>query len=103
MNFNDTTVPPALVTFMDSVVDAFINPLLGLIFGAAFVYFLWGMMVFIMNQGNESKAQEGKQHMLWGVVGMVVMVSAFALIWLALATFGIGANDLPDGLPFGQG
>jgi hypothetical protein len=91
-----TEVPAGTVEFVDNVVEAIINPIIGVIFVVAFVYFLWGLMVFILSAGDSTKVTEGKQHMLWGVVGMTIMVSVFAIIAIGLATFGIGGTDLPD-------
>jgi hypothetical protein len=97
-----TTVPEPTQEFVKAVVDAIVNPLLGLIFLAGFAYFLWGLTTFIisLSTGDESKLKEGKQHMLWGIVGLVVMVSVYALIAMILATFGVEGSDLPDPLPF---
>jgi succinate dehydrogenase/fumarate reductase cytochrome b subunit len=75
--------------------DAIINPIMALIFGAALVYFLYGLMVFILNAGQEAKRSEGKRHMFWGLIGMFVMVSVFAILSMALSTAGVDDADLP--------
>ena len=96
--YMDNEVPAATVDFMRLVVDNIINPIIGVIFAAALVYFLWGLMVFILNASEEAKRSEGKRHMLNGIIGMTVMVSVFAIIAVVLATFDIDASDLPDQL-----
>jgi len=95
----DNSVPLGVQTFMAKVTTEILNPIIGIIFGAALLYFLWGLMVFILNGGDERKITEGKQHMLWGTIGMTIMVSVFAIIWVVLNTFNVGGNDLPDALP----
>jgi len=90
-------VPATWVELTGNIVEAIVNPLLAIIFAAALTYFLWGLAMFIMHGENSSKRSEYQQHMLWGVVGMTVMVSVYALIALALAT--IGFNGSVDGLP----
>ena len=92
-------VPPEVVSFMARVIAEIINPVIGVLAAAALVYFLWGLIMFILNAGNESKRGEYKQHILWGLIGFVVMLSAYALIELGLATFGITGASLPEGLP----
>ncbi|MBP9760381.1 MAG: hypothetical protein KBD24_03365 [Candidatus Pacebacteria bacterium] len=94
----DNAVPEKVVEFVGAVNNAIINPIIGVIFALALVYFLWGLMMFIFNAGDESKVTEGKQHMLYGVIGMTVMVSVFAIIGVVLATFDVGADDLPSGI-----
>lgn len=66
-------------------------PLISLLLGAALLVFLWGVFRYIAGAGAESdEAREtGKRHMLYGIIGLVVMVSALAILELATATFGV--------------
>ncbi len=91
----DNSVPEPVQTFMGKVMSEILNPIMGLIFAAALVYFLYGLMVFIFGAGEQAKRAEGKQHMLWGLVGMLIMVSVFSIIKLALNTFGVADSDIP--------
>ena len=90
-------MPETLQKFVGSVTKEIINPILAIIFALALAYFLWGLMTFMVSVGGSGTQEEGRQHMLWGVIGMTIMVGAFAIIQVGLATFGI--TDLPDGLP----
>ncbi len=89
-------VPGAVVEFVGKVVEAIIEPLIGLIFVLAFGYFMWGLASFVvaLSTGDETKSTEGKSHMLWGIIGLTVMVSVYAIINMALATFGIDVGWL---------
>jgi len=51
--------------FITNVDNMIINPLIYFLFALAIVYFLYGMLEFIMNQANEEKKTSGKSHMLW--------------------------------------
>jgi hypothetical protein len=56
----------------------------------AFLVFIWGVMnYFILHPGDESKRSEGKQFILWGLVGMVVLFSVWGFVNLMLSTLGI--------------
>jgi len=88
-------VPPAVITFMGKVIDAIINPIINVVFAAALVLFLFGLLRFVLSRGDENVLAAGKQHMVWGVIGMTVMISVYAILWLMLETFGVGAT-LPD-------
>ena len=59
-------------------------------FGVALLVFAWGVVEFLwgLSSGSENKEQ-GKQHMLWGIIGLVIMVGAYAIIQLVLGTFGV--------------
>jgi len=65
-------------------------PTIALLTGIAFLVFLWGVAQYFMNANNDQARQQGVQHMTWGIIGLVVMVSAFAIISLAVNTFGLG-------------
>lgn len=67
-----------------------IDPLIALLFAAGLLVFLWGVVQFLGGLGGEEeKKEEGKQHMLWGIIGMFIMVAALTIIRLVTSTFGI--------------
>ena len=74
-----------------------INPLILLLFALALVYFLWGVLEFMVNQDNEEKRTTGKKHMVWGIVGLTIMVGVFAIMSLILRTFNISGAHLKTG------
>lgn len=60
------------------------------IFAFAFAAFVWGVVShFFLNGGDEKKREEGRQFMLWGVLGMVVLFSVWGFVNLVLSTLGI--------------
>lgn len=75
--------------FLKKVDAAIITPLILLLFALALAYFLWGLFVFIRNTDSDEGRSEGKQHMIWGIVGMVIMLAARTIIEIGLRTFGV--------------
>lgn len=75
-----------LITWLQGSI---VNPTITLLFAAALVYFIWGVAEYITKSSDSKAREEGKKHMIWGIVGMAIMVSAFAILSLALNTFGI--------------
>lgn len=88
-----------MVEFVARINAIIINPILALIFVAALFYFLWGVFVFILKSDEESAREEGRQHMLWGIVGMVIMISVYAILELGLRTFEVTESDIPAEVP----
>jgi len=78
-----------LDSFLAKVNKEIVNPLILLLFALAVVYFLYGVFEFIANQANEEKKTSGKSHMLWGVVGITIMMGVWAILNVILATFYI--------------
>jgi len=81
---------------MNRLVDLIINPLILLVFALGFFYFMWGMVVFLWNSREGEVSNEGKQHMIWGIVGMFIMVSVYGIITLITGTFGIDNQSATD-------
>lgn len=81
---------------INRLVDLIINPLILLVFAAGFFYFMWGLVVFIWNSREGEIASDGKNHMLWGIVGMFIMVSVYGILTIITGTFGINAAKATD-------
>lgn len=81
-------------SFIGSVNRLIINPLIILFFAVAFVVFAWGVVEFIANPENDEKRSAGKSHMLWGIVGLVIMLGVFFFMELILNTLGIGKGEV---------
>lgn len=64
-------------------------PLIALMMGIAFFYFVWGAAEYLLGASNESAREDGKKHLMYGIIGLVVMTSAFAILSLAAGTFGL--------------
>jgi hypothetical protein len=45
----------------------------------------------MFSEGGEKK-EEGKQYMLWGIVGIFVMVSVWGLVNIVKQTFNLSEN-----------
>ena len=61
---------------------------LPIIVAIALLVFFWGIVKFIF-AGDEGKA-EGKSLMIWGLVGLFVMVSVWGLVRFMGNSLGIG-------------
>jgi hypothetical protein len=76
-------------TFIGRVNQVIINPLIAFMFALALVFFLVGMLQFFIHRNrNSEKANEGKQHLLWGIIGMFIMLSVFGIMQLIKGTIG---------------
>ncbi len=71
-------------------IDTFIlNPLIGLAFSVATIVFLFGIFQFIMSETADDARETAKKKILYGLLGMFIMSSAYGLIHIVLGTFGI--------------
>lgn len=81
--------------FLDKLNTAVFFPLIILLTGVALFMFLWGGFLFVMNAHNPTARERGRKHMIYGVIGLLVMVSAAAILGIAANSFS-GVNFNPD-------
>lgn len=67
------------VIFTKSI-DLINKYLIPLLIGVAALMFLWGVYEFITSAGDEEKRKVGKNHIIYGLIGLVVMVAFWALV-----------------------
>lgn len=86
--------------FLARVQVQILMPIVTLLTLAAFVMFVWGLVQFIyalqggsvMSDGKahaNTGISAGKKHMVWGIVGLVIMFGANAIIAIIKQTVGV--------------
>ena len=79
--------------FVAKINDAILYPLITLLMAIALLVFLWGAFRFVANAGDEQARAKGKRHMIFGIVGLVIMLSAFTILQIVARSFGL---DVPS-------
>ena len=80
--------------FIANVDSMIINPLIIFLFALAMVYFLYGLLEFIWNGSNDEKKTTGKSHMIWGVVGLTIMMGVWTILNILLSTLNIPSSQI---------
>lgn len=75
-----------------SINRTIINPLIQFAFIIAFVIFIWGVVEFIKNADNTDGRKKGKDHMIWGIIGLCIMVGVYGIMSLLINTFGLSKS-----------
>ena len=64
-----------------------INPLIQVGFVVALVVFIWGVVEYVRDKDGgvvmgrrNQRGGDGASHIIWGLVGLLIMVSAFAIM-----------------------
>lgn len=89
-----TKTPDGLDILLAKINLYIINPVIEFAFIIAFVIFLWGVFEFIKNADDKDARKKGKDHMLWGIVGFVIMFGVFGIMKLLATTIGVSDADL---------
>jgi len=91
------TAEASIVTLMGSINKVIINPLIYFLFALALVYFLYGLMKYLLSPDNEELRSSSKSHMLWGIFGMFIMIAVFGIMNLILKTVGEDRIQINNG------
>ena len=83
------------MAYLDIFISNIVNPIIYFLFAVALLYFLYGVLLFIIHADDETERATGKRHMFWGIVGLFIMVSVYGILGLILGTVGA---DIPSNL-----
>ncbi len=73
-------------TLMNSINKVIINPLIILLFSLAVVYFILGLVRYLLSPDNEDVRKTSKSHMFWGLVGIFIMLSVYGILNIIVNT-----------------
>ena len=73
---------------LNKISDQIINPIILLLFVLALLYFIWGVARYVIKADSDEQREQGKQHMIWGIVGMIIMVAVYGIIAIIKNTIG---------------
>lgn len=73
---------------LQKAVQVIVNPIIQVAFAVATILFVYGVFEFMKNADSPEARKSGQQHMLWGVIGLAIMVSVFTIMKILLNTLG---------------
>lgn len=73
--------------------------LIPFIIGLTVFAILWGIFNYIVHGDEEEKRAEGKQFVLYGIIGLFLMVSVWGLVNILVGTFRLENTINVDKIP----
>ena len=70
-------------------IGARIIPLMAAI---AFLAFVWGVAKYIKSAGSEKDSKDSKNLLIWGIVGLFVMVTIWGIVSFLKSDLGFGSD-----------
>ena len=55
------------------------------------VYFVWGVISYVISKDEEAK-KRGKDKIIYGIIGLVVIVAMWGLVGIVTKTFGLNGT-----------
>jgi heme/copper-type cytochrome/quinol oxidase subunit 2 len=82
------TAEASIVTLVGNINRVIINPLILFLMALALIYFLYGVVQYLLSPDNQEIRKSSKSHMLWGVIGLFIMFAVFGIMNIILNTVG---------------
>jgi len=76
--------------FVQTFNNVILFPTIGLLSALALLVFIFGCFQYVVRAADPAARQQGIKHITWGIVGLVVMLSAYTIMLLFANTFGLG-------------
>ena len=73
---------------LQNVISEIFSPLYKLAVGVAILYFLYGVFKFVVDMNDPEKKNFGKSHLLWGLIGLFIILSVGGIIKFFNDVFG---------------
>ena len=94
----------AAATSVDDVLDvlfSIVEAIIPLLVSCAVIVFFWGLVKFIAHADDTKAVEEGKQLIIWGLVGLFVIVALWSIVGyiqqsLGLDFAGLGGTTSPS-------
>ena len=74
-----------------------LNTLIPIIIVLGVVYFVWGVVQYVIASDEEAK-KTGRNRMIYGIIGLVVIVSMWGLVGIVRQTFGLDSAVVPPNI-----
>lgn len=78
-----------------NLTEEIMNKVAPLLIAVAVIVLLVGIINYLRAGDDEEKRSKGKNEMIYGIIGLFVMVSIWGLVAILSGTFNLN-NDIPD-------
>ncbi len=89
------------ITDIVNDITGIIDVIIPLLITLAVLMLMWGIVQFITAAGDEEKRKKGRELIIYGIIGLFVMVSIWGLVGILSGTFNLStsAPTLPTYTP----
>ena len=90
--FPAVALAASTLTGVIDTIFSIVNKVAPILVGCAVVVFFWGIVKFVAHGDDEKAVEEGKQVMIWGMIGLFVIVALWGIVGYIQSSLGL---DLP--------
>jgi predicted membrane channel-forming protein YqfA (hemolysin III family) len=74
-------------------ISVLLNTIIPILIVLGVIYFIWGVITYVLSKDEEAKTR-GRSAMIYGLIGLLVIVSIWGLIAIVKRTFGVTDSEL---------
>ena len=88
-----------------TAIGGWVQTLAIMLIGVAVLVFFWGIIRYVMAGADEEKRAAGRSLMIYGIIGLFVMVAVWGLVYFLASVLGVsvGGGVNTPGIPTGAG
>lgn len=85
-----------LKEIINSIIGILKGSVIPVLFTLATVYFMWGVLSYIMAADDEKEITAARSYIIYGLIGLFVIVSMWAIVGLVFHSLG-ASGSMPTG------
>ncbi|MFA6076502.1 MAG: pilin [Candidatus Paceibacterota bacterium] len=78
-------------------VGQILNSIVPILIALGIVYFVWGVISYVIG-GDEEAKKKGRDKIIYGIIGLAVIVAVWGLVGILTRTFGVN-NTFQGNIP----
>lgn len=86
---NDRPGVAEATNFVRTLNEVILEPFVLLLMAIAFLVFVWGVAQYVFNAASDQGREQGRRHMIYGLIGLFIMISAWSILAVTVGTFGL--------------
>ncbi len=79
------------VMFLLCKIGEILSGVIPVLIGLGVVYFVWGVIMYMIADGEEAKTK-GRDQIIYGIIGLVVIISLWGLVRIVTNTLQLSGN-----------
>ncbi len=79
------------IQFIICKIGDILNMVIPVLVVLGIVYFVWGVITYVISSDEEAK-KSGRNRMIYGIIGLAVIVAMWGLVNILVSTFGLNSN-----------
>lgn len=76
---------------MISTASGIVNMVIPVLIALAIVFFIYGIVMYVISSDEEGK-KKAKSHIIYGIIGLLIIVAMWGLVAIINTTFGISTT-----------